>query len=239
MTSIPEPGNWSRLRNAVRATSTMPLFVAQHLVRTTRIERCYVEVDEVSEAPPPSRPHDGAQSRDEGVGPLVIRTYQVDIDRPTRTARELIEEFRIDPNQFISGLAAGFVNRDRPARNLEAGDQFVVELPGPWNGPVHVDHSDDEFVILATLQGHMEAGHIRFDVAPFAGGYSFRIRSWARAGDRAFAALHLAIPIARELQTAVWTAMCDRAVTISGGTRAGKIRVATEELVKSMDAAPR
>lgn len=226
----PRPGIASTVRNAVRAVVTLPIFVAGHAWRSRIVKRDHSHTDRFSENPPAHRSHPSLQSRDDGTGPVVMRTYCVEISGPALTAAALIEDFRIDPNHFNSTLVAGFVRDDRPVRNLTVGDDFVVELPGPWNGPCTVDHIDDNTVLLATLQGHMEAGHIRFRTIDSDDGYAFEIRSWARSGDPAFAALHLVVPVGRELQTAMWCAMCEQAVTLAGGTRRGPIRVTTEIL---------
>lgn len=238
----PDPGLWSTARNTARAFWTIPPFIALHGWRSRHVERRNADVDEFSETLPAHVPHPRLQRRDDGVGPIVMRTYLVDIAEPALTPTELMSAFRVDPNHFNSNLVAGFVKNDAPARNLSAGDEFVVELPGPWNGPVVVQHCDDESTLLATLDGHMEAGHIRFDSTTNQStgadtgtqtceGYAFRIRSWAGAGDAGFAAVHLGVPIGKEMQTAMWTAMCDRAVAIAGGHRNGPISVVTEQLV--------
>lgn len=235
----PQAGAFSVVRNGVRAVVTIPPFLVRHAWRNRHVERSSSDVDELSESPPPTSSHPRGQRREDGVGPIVMRTYEIDIFDPRLDATQLIELFRADPNRINSNLVAGFVRDDQPARALQRGDDLVVELPGPWNGPVHVDRANADQVILATLDGHMEAGHIRFDThqisgnAEVASGYSFRIRSWARAGDVAFAAVHLGVPIGRELQTAMWTAMCDLAVEAAGGRRSGKIRVSTEMLRNS------
>ena len=230
------PGTWSTLRNAFRATVTIPPFLASHAWRSHQLRRHHIVVGSLSEDPPAHEAHPRLQRRDDGVGPLLMRTYRIDIAGPVLSASELIEGLRIDPNHYNSSLVAGFVHADSPARNLSEGDELVVELPGPWNGPVVVQHADGDSLLLATLAGHMEAGHIRFDTTPLQDdgpGYAFRVRSWARAGDVGFAAIHVGVPIAKELQTAMWTAMCRRAVQIAGGTAAGDIAVTTEELADS------
>lgn len=223
-------GTWSTARNAVRTVVTLPIFVVDHAWRSRIVERSHTHVDALSEPPPPHRPHPHLQSRDDGTGPIVMRTYRVDIADPVLDAAALIDDFRTDPNHFNSSLVAGFVRDDRPVRHLDVDDELVVEIPGPWNGPCTVDQIDANTVLLATLEGHMEAGHIRFRTTETGTELSFEIRSWARAGDEAFAALHLVVPVGRELQTAMWCAMCERAVAISGGTRRGPIRVSTEVL---------
>lgn len=227
------------LRNLARAFITTPVFLARHLVRNRDIDRSVVRVAHFSEpAPPPSMNAgaEGLQEAPDGEGPLVMRSYTIRIEQSERMRAELIQQLIADPNALNAGAVAGFVADDRPATDLRAGDRLVVELPGPWNGPIMVERADDAGLLLATLEGHMEAGRIRFDtVAPTGGdaeGFVFRITSWARAGNRVFEFLHLRLPIGRELQTAMWVAMCRNAASASNG-RVGAIRVRTEILDRS------
>lgn len=229
-----DDGPLSVVRNGVRSVATLPPFMARHAWRSRIVERTHVMADVFSVAPPDERPHPRLQPRGSGVGPVVMRTYAVEITDAVHGADTLMEQFRIDPNHFASNLVAGFVQRDRAARNLAVGDELVVEIPGPWNGPCTIDAVDERRVLMATLSGHMEAGHIVFETVPSDTGtsphYTFRVRSWARAGDAGFAALQLVAPIGKELQTAMWCAMCERAVAVSGGRRRGPITVHTEQL---------
>ena len=233
------PGVLSPLRNTARAVVGLPSFMALHLRRELHIDHTDETVDALGERPPEPTvvlgSHDPIQHRADGHGPVLMRTYSVAIHNPALSRSELIRKLCSDPNRFNSDLVAGFVVDDAPARDLTAGDELVVEIPGPWNGPVHVAVADDSQLLLATMRGHMEAGHIRFDTTDLdtpsaAGGYRFRIRSWATAGDQAFLAAHLVIPVGKYLQTAMWTAMCDNAVAISGGRRTGAITVSTQRL---------
>ncbi|WP_420452327.1 DUF1990 family protein [Ilumatobacter sp.] len=228
-------GIYSAARNGVRAAWTLPVFIARHAWRTRDVERDETETAALSVDPPEHQHHERLQPRSRGVGPIVMRTYSVEIADPVVEPDRLMHEFRIDPNHFVSNLAAAFVRDDRPVRNMRAGDEVVVELPGPWNGPCTVEVVEDTRVLMSTLAGHMEAGHIAFEVtdADEVGTYTFRVRSWARAGDAGFASLHLVVPIGKELQTAMWCAMCERAVRISGGRRVGPIRASTETLAGS------
>lgn len=235
----PSPGTLSWLRNLVRATITTPVFLGSHLLRNRGIERSVEHVAEFSEPTPrPATVSDvGVQTALEGTGPVVMRAYSIHVIHPEISRARLIRHLIADPNAVNAWAVAGFVADDRPATDLAPGDRLVVELAGPWNGPVLVERADADALVLATLDGHMEAGRIRFDTTA-AGvatdgeqddGFIFRVTSWARAGDRAFEFLHLRVPIGRELQTAMWVAMCRRAAAAAGGD-AGTIRVRTEIL---------
>ncbi len=236
----PSPGPLSVLRNLVRALITTPVFLAGHLVRSRDIERLVVRVGALSEPSPlpfVSADIEGLQEATDGEGPLVMRSFTIRIEQPDTTRAELIARLIADPNALNAGAVAGFVVDDRPATDLQVGDRLVVELPGPWNGPVLVERADDTELLLVTLDGHMEAGRIRFDTVASTDrdpdGFEFRITSWARAGDRVFEFLHLRLPIGRELQTAMWVAMCRNAASASNG-RVGPIRVRTEILDRSV-----
>lgn len=225
------------LRNALRAVYGTPPFLVQHGLRQRYVDRHDEDVDAFSERMPSVRPSttgSSAQTRDDGRGPIVMRTFEVRIADPDLTASDLMVAFRNRSNDFVPRHVAGFVRGDEEVRSMVPGDEFVVEIPGPWNGPVRVDAVDETSVLLVTLDGHMEAGHIRFAVVEVDGrGYRFQIRSWARAGDELFRQLHLVLGVAHEAQTAMWAHTCDRAVAISGGSRHSAISVRTERLVGS------
>ena len=69
---------------------------------------------------------------------------------------------------------------------LEQGDEYVVRMPAPWDGPVRVVHRDTTSFRLATLNRHLEAGQIEFrardETEP--GRLRFEIEAWSVAGDR-------------------------------------------------------
>ena len=240
------PGTFSLARNIFRALFTVPPFLLQHLWRRRRVRDVTHTVDRLSEpAPDPSgierSTEPDVQAAADGDGPLVLRSYEVDIRRADLSPEQLIERLLARPADLNDDRIAGFVRDDAPATDLRVDDELVVELPGPWNGPVRVTRAGPSGLLLQTLNGHMEAGQIRFDTTDHSHrsdgthDYRFRIRSWARGGDRAFTLLHLGLRVAKELQTAMWVAMCEGAVTVSGGEREGRISVITEVLDDSTE----
>lgn len=232
----------SAARNLVRAAFGGPPFAAQHLLRQRYLRRRTQEVERLSDTLPPARPAtDGTlpQTRDDGCGPIVARSHSVTIRDSKLSPVELMARFRHAPNEFVPRHIAGFFSQGEPAYDLAPGDELVVEIPGPWNGPIRVDSTNDTEVMLITLPGHMEAGHIRFRTRLTEDGdIEFEIRSWARAGDELFRRLHVGVAnvgvrIAHEAQTAMWAHTCDRAVAVSGGRRHSPILSTTETLLGS------
>lgn len=229
--------SFTALRNAARAVVGLPIMAVQHLARVRHLERTQREVTSLSESAPmpvTAGGDDDLQTRFDGVGPLLMRTYSVEIVEATMTAAELMDRFRDDPNQFCPQHLAGFhAPTGETSRQLRDGEEVLVELPGPWNGPLLVRIESPTETVLATRDGHMEAGQIRFRTSDDGDHLTFVIRSWARAGDRWFRQLHVDTPIAREVQTAMWAHTCDRAVKMAGGSRRGPVRAETEVLANS------
>src|SRR4029450_5666826 len=88
---------------------------------------------------------------------------------------------------------------------LRVGDEFVVRMPGPWDGPVVVVDRTPTSFRFATLEGHLEAGQIESRTGPDEGGaVRFEIESWARSGDRLAGLLFERVKPAQEMQRRGW-----------------------------------
>jgi hypothetical protein len=118
--------------------------------------------------------------------------------------------------------------KTRGARDsLRQGDEFIVRMPGPWDGPVRVVRRDERSFRLATLDGHLEAGEIEFRAEPDGDALRFEIESWARAGDRLSALLYNKLRLAKEIQLNMWSHFCVRAAALAGGRPQGGITIRT------------
>jgi len=216
---------------------TAPVFLARHLMRLLHIERSTDDVQSFSRPAPSIDSVDpDVQPPDEGVGDLVMRTYAIDLIEPELDADELLARIAARPNDFCSALVAGFVADGEPAVDLRIGDDVLVDIPGPWTSRVRVVRISPAIHLL-TLDGHIEAGHVVFDTTPLmdgddtTGGYTFRVTSWARPGDRVFEILHVRLGVAWEVQTAMWLDMCVRAHNASGARNRQHLTVRSERLV--------
>jgi len=117
---------------------------------------------------------------------------------------------------------------------LRVDDEFTVRMPGPWDGPVRVVEVADNGFGLATLDGHLEAGRIRFsaaDVDPARPGrLEVRIEAWARGADRISNLLFDRLPVNKEVQLHMWTSVLERLTKLSGGTRDGRDDIDTRRV---------
>lgn len=179
----------------------------------------------------PGDPATLQRTRD-GVGPLFHRHYWVIVADPRLDPEELVDLIAADPNRVTPTEMARFETLDgAPARDLQIGDELVVRLPGPWNGPVRVIERAPASLRLATLASHMEAGEIEFRACRQGRSFlEFEIESWARSGDRVFHLVYERFPVGRELQLHMWAQFCLRVAEASGGTRMSNVSCTTDRV---------
>lgn len=170
------------------------------------------------------------QPADTGAGPFLERTYCVDIARPRLSARALMHEVQCHLPDFSPDLLAEFKKTAGAPDCLRPGDEFAVKILGPWNGNVRVtDVAEDSFE-LATLQGHPEAGRIRFSARPDdrrPGVVRFEIRSWARSRDGLVAFFYDKLGAGKRVQEQTWRLFCEKVAERSGGEPLGPVSIET------------
>src|ERR1700735_180510 len=161
-----------------------------YMWRTTVMHRREAtETDPTSHLPAPSPAGVDAsevQSVGDGVGPLFHRRYSVRIKDATVGPDELIEIVKRDLNAAAPTRFARFQRVLGDGELLDIGDEYVVRMPGPWDGPVRVIAQTPRRFRLATLDGHLEAGQIELrasEPADTDDTLQFTIESWAQSGD--------------------------------------------------------
>jgi hypothetical protein len=128
----------------------------------------------------------------------------------------------VSPTEF-----AQFVKVGGEEGELRVGDEFVVRMAAPWDGPVRVvDRSETSFRFV-TLEGHLEAGQIEFRAGEEDGRLVFTIESWARSASTAVHALYDKLRMAKETQLHMWISMLERIEDASGGRREGRVEIHT------------
>ncbi len=146
------------------------------------------------------------------------------------SARELMERVQADPDVASPSEFAAFRKTSGDEGRMRLGDQYVVRMAGPWDGPVRVIELDDSSFRLATLDGHLEAGQIKFATAQVDAQLEFRIESWARSGDWLSNVLYTHLRMAKEIQLHMWTSFLEHAAKLAGGRIAGGIDVETRRV---------
>jgi len=159
----------------------------------------------------------GIQRIEDGTGPLVHRIYRTRIVGAAMEPRQLMEAIAGDLDRVAPSEFATFQKVGGEQGRFRVGDEYVVRMPGPWDGPVRVVAVGPTSFRLATLPGHLEAGQIEFRVASDYRSLGFEIESWARSGDRLSDLLYSRLRISKEVQLHMWSSVLRRAVGLAGG----------------------
>jgi hypothetical protein len=211
-----------------------------YMWRTTVMHRRETVEAAIADHLPPAYP-DGVddtevQGPEDGFGPLFHRRYRTSIRESVLTASALMAQLKTDLNQAAPKKFARFqrVLGDHP--RLRLGDEYVVRMPGPWDGPVRVIAEDERSFRLATLAGHLEAGQIEFRARSEDEMIAFEIESWARSGDRLSNLLYHKVRMAKEVQLHMWASFLEGTIGLSGGAMSGGIHIDTQRVEDPFEA---
>lgn len=172
---------------------------------------------------------DRVQTQEHGCGPLFHRRFTVLVEGATTDAEGLMTEVRGDLESLLPQEVAA-VTPHGDGTPPKPGDEFVVRMPGPWDGPVRVIASDVDHLRLTTLTGHLEAGQIEFRAADTEEGLRFTIETWARPGTRLVNLLYTYLRVAKEMQLFMWVRACLAAARIAGRGPAGQVHAHTRRV---------
>jgi uncharacterized protein (UPF0548 family) len=235
---MPEQTRSRRLATATRWPLGVALTSWRYLWRTTPLYRSERLGSTEDDAAPPtpsgvSRRH--VQSADDGVGPLYHRRYEAVIGGSRLSAEELLDQVASDPDRAAPSEFATFKKTRGEEGQMAVGDEYLVRMPGPWDGPVRVVARGPQAFRFATLNGHLEAGQIEFRAEQRDGHVVFAIESWARSGDRLSDLLYDRLRLSKEVQFHMWTSFLERVVKLSGGKRDGGLRIHTRRVEAPVD----
>jgi uncharacterized protein (UPF0548 family) len=183
---------------------------------------------------PPAVPEDlvdeEVQRLVDGAGPLFHRRYLAHIRGPRDSVEELMARVQRNPDCAAPSEFATFKKTAGDRERMRLGDEYVVRMPGPWDGPVRVVEVSPRSFGLMTLEGHLEAGQIAFRAGGGDDRIEFEIESWARSGDRLSHLLYDRLRMSKEVQLHMWSSFLERVIRMSGGTRAGGLRIETRRV---------
>lgn len=222
--------------------ATWPVGVAltswDYMWRSTPMHRTEVlEPDSAPHLPPPF-PDDVDRAEvigvTDGAGPLFHRRYRTKIREAALEPEELFGRLVADLNRAAPTAFARFQRVLGDGQTMSLGDEYVVRMPGPWDGPVRVIDLGERSFRLATLVGHLEAGQIEFRV-----GHqelmTFEIESWARSATRLSNLLYHRIRMAKEIQLHMWLSFLEGVVSMSGGRMTGGVEIETRRVEQGFD----
>jgi hypothetical protein len=171
------------------------------------------------------------QPVEDGEGPIIERSYRVDFTSDLEP-EVLMRSIKANLADLSPQTLAAFEKSSGHPWAMRVGDEYQITILGPWNGAVRVTESAPRAFSFVTLEGHPEAGTIRFSIRPHPsrpGVSRFEIRSRARARDALVQAAYSALKVGQAVQESMWTTFCERVVEASGGQAIGPIEVSTLE----------
>jgi uncharacterized protein (UPF0548 family) len=222
-----------RLTTATRWPVGIALTSWHYMWRTTplyRSEERGLWEDDRPPALPDSVSRDELQGVADGTGPMFRRRYYALIEGSSLAPEELMDRLCADLDRAAPTEFATFRKVRGAKGHLEVGDEYVVRMPGPWDGPVRVIERTPTCFRLATLTGHLEAGQILFRASSEDGRLVFWIEAWARAGDRLSNLLYHHLRMSKEIQFHMWASFLEGVIELSGGRRDGGLRVHTKRV---------
>jgi len=201
----------------IATTLTWPFGVTwtawHYLWRILPVWRTEVDGTLETDCPPPIPPgveHGGLQLPEHGNGPLFHRAYSGSITGAGVSAADLMSKLAADPNVVSPSRLARFKKTNGRDGAMSVGDEFVVRMPGPWDGPVRVIETTPTSFRFGTLDRHLEAGQIEWRARDQDGYLHFGVESWSRAGDVVSAVMHDRLRMAKEVQLYMWTSIVER-----------------------------
>src|SRR5918999_2245697 len=90
------------------------------------------------------------QRPEDGAGPFYRRQYSVRIEGSTLVPEQLMALITENPNRAVPVEVAVFRKIRGEEGSLAAGDEYLVRMPGPWDGPVRVVARSATMFRLAT-----------------------------------------------------------------------------------------
>jgi hypothetical protein len=170
-----------------------------------------------------------------GAGPLFRRRYAVRIEGSSMSPEQVVALIAEHPNRAAPVEVANFHKMRGASGPMRVGDEYMVRMPGPWDGPVRVIDRSPTSIRLATLRGHLEAGQIEFRASREDRALRFEIESWARSGDRLSELLYDRVRVVKEMQLHMWTHFCERIGRLAGGRIRGGVQVHTRRVEQLPD----
>jgi hypothetical protein len=225
---------WPRLLQ--RWVLGMGLVSWRYMWQTTPLHRW--ERHDVRDQQPPAVPEDVRPERlqlwTSGVGDLYHRQFRVRIREPQKDATGLMTALTADFGSFLPREVVHLHEGEAAGRALRVNDELVVDMPGPWNGPVRVAAAEPCRLRLATLKGHLEAGQVEFRAYDEAAHVVFEVETWARSSSQVVHLLYSKLRLAKEIQLNMWLRVCEAAASTAHGRVDGGVEIGT--VVSPVDA---
>lgn len=230
---MPRLSAWRQFTTATRFPVGVAYTSWRYLWRTTPLHRSEEQGTLEADRPPPfpdGVPRKEVQGPGDGAGPLFHRRYRTRIRDTAMSPEELVAQVSAHPDFAVPTEMATFQKTAGDEDEMRVGDEFVVRMAAPWDGPVRVIDKQPASFRMATLDDHLEAGQIEFRSFRDNGLLVFEIESWARSSSRIVHVLYDKLRMAKEIQFHMWISTLEGIVRLSGGRMTGGIDILTRRV---------
>lgn len=171
------------------------------------------------------------QPQQDGTGPLFHRRYSILFAHPDLSPERVIARVK---QAFEASEAVLLTEIEKPSGRpgiMALGDVYEFKMLGLLSAKVRVAGVSDTAFCFETLQGHPQAGQIRFSAVRVGPNQlRLRVESWARSRDALIQFVYEDMGIGKKLQTQIWTKFCRYMVHECGGQALGKVRIKTKTI---------
>ncbi|TWT54863.1 hypothetical protein Pla22_25170 [Rubripirellula amarantea] len=161
-----------------------------------------------------------------GVGKIFNRKYHLLFDSES-SAEEIIANVQAFPGRYCDPRLAEFNKTRGEEGQMAVGDRYHISISGPWDGPVETIAIDERSFTFITLDGHLEAGFIRFSANPVKDTIEFRIESWAASAGPMVWFTYSGLKITEKMQTKMWRHYCLKIAAVTGKNVIGPLHIST------------
>lgn len=173
---------------------------------------------------PADEPDPEHRGSEHGVGPTLHRLYEATVSEPQIDAERLVAIVAADPNVIAPSEVLRFERMSGERGRLREGDEVLIRMAGPWNGPVTVTARTPHCIRMAATGGHAQLGQFELRARDEPGGIVLEIQTRERAAGRTFRLLQR-IGLIRRMQSYTWAHMLEDGARLAGGRPPDRITV--------------
>lgn len=172
------------------------------------------------------------QHAQNGEGPLYHRAYKLEFNSNAASQKSIFVTLSTNLDRSSSSFLARFFKTRGSPFELKLGHEYMIRINGPWDGPVRVTELTENSFTFQTLEGHLEAGKIKFSIHEKSPGcFYLLIESLARSRDQFISFFYDKVPLVRFAQTQMWTRFCKNFVkdVLKDAKICSKVTIQTEK----------
>lgn len=199
-----------------------PLAVFRFARRKMPVEELGTDGDGLR--PLPADEPDPGHRSEHGVGPTLHRLYEAMIREPEIDAERLVAIVAANPNVIAPSEVLRFEKTSGEPGGLQEGDEVLIRMAGPWNGPVTVTARSPHCIRMAATGGHAQLGQFELRARDEPDGIALEVQTRERAAGRTFRLLQR-IGLIRRMQSYTWAHMLEDGARLAGGRPPDRITV--------------